>query len=501
MEELMRILKLGGGDIFPDTLLAKERKMQYDMKQRTYTKEIKEKAVQMKIDGISSTIICQELNIQSESSIRDWYKLYKNGYTLFSRKPPNLYTDEIKAKAVEMKMAGISPKIICKELNIKNPKSIRDWYSLCIEKNIPYTDNMANILNFDSTKKPKIDYTKLSKEQLIEIAKENEQLQFERDCAVVYLNELKKLKGSVQKNKKNTSTLRNSISQLSPKYSTVKLCKHFEIPKSTYYEKPENPRLKWLWYKQKIKDWCEINKYSKGKLGRREVIKDLKKVGIEIHERQLRPILKELGWNMRQRRSMRKYSSYKNDGNLPTANWLYNSRSFKIVKGKRKYGVHYFNPDNPWEILGTDVTEFHIDDIKIYLSVIIDFYDSRIVAWSVSKHPNKKLMFDTLKKVIKLSPFEKSFILHSDQGCVYRSPNWKKYCRSNNILQSMSRKGKSGDNAPVEGFFGRLKQMWFNESAFKDYTYEKFKGELDEFLNWYQTRKINEKELITKYAA
>jgi transposase InsO family protein len=64
----------------------------------------------------------------------------------------------------------------------------------------------------------------------------------------------------------------------------------------------------------------------------------------------------------------------------------------------------------------------------------------------------------------------------------------------------MSRKGKSGDNAPTEGFFGRLKQMWFNHSDFKNYSYTKFAKELNEFLSWYQSRFDRERTTIKKAA-
>jgi transposase InsO family protein len=53
----------------------------------------------------------------------------------------------------------------------------------------------------------------------------------------------------------------------------------------------------------------------------------------------------------------------------------------------------------------------------------------------------------------------------------------------------MSRKGKSGDNAPLVGFFGRLKQMWFNRNNFDGYGYTRFCKELDAFLQDYKKDK------------
>jgi transposase InsO family protein len=171
---------------------------------------------------------------------------------------------------------------------------------------------------------------------------------------------------------------------------------------------------------------------------------------------------------------MKKHDSYKDDGNEPMPNWLYDKETKK----------HFFNPNKPWEILGTDVTEFHVNGFKVFLSPIIDFYDSMPITWRISQHPDTDLIVGSVEDLLKVKP-DGEFILHMDQGSVNRSYAMKDTCKSNHILQSMSRKGRSGDNAPTEGFFGRLKQEWFNKTDFTEYTYEMFVKELHEWLLWY----------------
>jgi len=48
-------------------------------------------------------------------------------------------------------------------------------------------------------------------------------------------------------------------------------------------------------------------------------------------------------------------------------------------------------------------------------------------------------------------------ILHSDQGSQFSSKDFTNYCRSQGILQSMSRAGCPYDNAPMERYFNTLK--------------------------------------------
>ena len=49
-------------------------------------------------------------------------------------------------------------------------------------------------------------------------------------------------------------------------------------------------------------------------------------------------------------------------------------------------------------------------------------------------------------------------MIHSDQGTQYGSDAWRRFCRSNQLEPSMSRKGNCWDNAVAESFFGSLKK-------------------------------------------
>jgi putative transposase len=51
-----------------------------------------------------------------------------------------------------------------------------------------------------------------------------------------------------------------------------------------------------------------------------------------------------------------------------------------------------------------------------------------------------------------------SVILHSDRGSQFRSGDYQKFLKRNNLTCSMSAVGHCGDNAACEGFFGMLKR-------------------------------------------
>ena len=62
---------------------------------------------------------------------------------------------------------------------------------------------------------------------------------------------------------------------------------------------------------------------------------------------------------------------------------------------------------------GTDVTEFHIKDGKLYLSPIVDFNNREVIAFNISKTPNylqtKLMLEDAFSKYNDLSGFENAF--------------------------------------------------------------------------------------------
>jgi putative transposase len=73
-------------------------------------------------------------------------------------------------------------------------------------------------------------------------------------------------------------------------------------------------------------------------------------------------------------------------------------------------------------------------------------------------------------------------ILHSDQGIQYTSQAYHDVLtREYNIVSSMSRRGNCWDNAPMENFFGHLKEEYLRQ--FKQTTFKETKQLIDgEFL-------------------
>ena len=204
----------------------------------------------------------------------------------------------------------------------------------------------------------------------------------------------------------------------------------------------------------------------------------LKNKGFNINHKKVLRIMREesLLCNKFKTRS-RKYSSYKGEVGKVADN---------LVKRQ-------FTASKPNELWLTDVTEFRIkgEENKLYLSPILDLFNSEIISYTLSNHPTIELTNTMLEKAIEENKDTKNLIIHSDQGFHYQHSTWTKKLEEMNIKQSMSRKGNCLDNSPMENFFGILKQEMYYGVEFK--SYDELISEIERYIKWYNEDRIKTK--------
>ena len=67
---------------------------------------------------------------------------------------------------------------------------------------------------------------------------------------------------------------------------------------------------------------------------------------------------------------------------------------------------------------------------------------------------------------------------------------WISLLKEAKISRSMSKKGCSPDNSACEGFFGRIKNEMFYSREWSNVSLENFKIILNDYLIWYNTKRI-----------
>ena len=180
--------------------------------------------------------------------------------------------------------------------------------------------------------------------------------------------------------------------------------------------------------------------------------------------------MKEEGLKNVRRRN--KYRSYKGEVGKTAPNIL--DRDFGTTAPNRKWT--------------TDVTQINIGMDKCYLSPILDMYNGEIVSYTISDHPDLKMVMDMLDRAFSAREVRAGLMLHSDQGWHYQHRSYQKSLQDHKIVQSMSRKGNCLDNAMMENFFGIMKSELLYPNTFRDM--EHFKQELRKYISYYNNDRI-----------
>ena len=95
-----------------------------------------------------------------------------------------------------------------------------------------------------------------------------------------------------------------------------------------------------------------------------------------------------------------------------------------------------------------------------------DLYTKELVGYAIHKRMTADLVCNALNMAIKHKRPSKALIVHSDRGSQYCSYAYHKIIKQHQFIGSMSGKGNCYDNAPIESFWGVLK----NELVYhKDY--------------------------------
>jgi len=111
----------------------------------------------------------------------------------------------------------------------------------------------------------------------------------------------------------------------------------------------------------------------------------------------------------------------------------------------------------PFKVLSTDITYLPFNHRFAYLSVIKDIASREVVGWNMAQHLEMDLVLGTVENMQSNLALPQDALIHSDQGFHYTNPQYIEKLRELGMIQSMSRKGNCIDNAPIESFFGHLK--------------------------------------------
>ena len=250
------------------------------------------------------------------------------------------------------------------------------------------------------------------------------------------------------------------------------LLKAMKLARSTYYyhlkqlDKPDKD--------QELK--AEIQSIfieHKGNYGYRRIHLELRNRGYLVNHKRVQRLMKVLNLQAKMRQK-RKYSSH-------------GKKADNLIQRQ-------FEGSKTMEKCYTDVTEFAIPNStqKLYLSPVLDGFNSEIIAYNLSTSPNLAQVKTMLEQSFTEKHYENT-ILHSDQGWQYQHDAYHRFLESKGIQASMSRKGNSPDNGMMESFFGILKSEKFYgyEKSFQ--SLKQLEQAIVDYIDYYNNKRIKVK--------
>jgi putative transposase len=168
---------------------------------------------------------------------------------------------------------------------------------------------------------------------------------------------------------------------------------------------------------------------------------DLAEHGIRVGICRIKRIRKKLGIRCKQKRKFKVTTHSKHK--LPVAENLL-EQQFKVSQ-----------PNKVWL---SDITYVPTDEGWLYLAGHKDLFNSEIVGYAMGERLTRNLVSQSLLKAVAVKRPAGGLIHHSDRGSQYCAHEYQQMLSHFNLKPSMSGTGNCYDNAPMESFWGTLKQ-------------------------------------------
>ena len=147
----------------------------------------------------------------------------------------------------------------------------------------------------------------------------------------------------------------------------------------------------------------------------------------------------------------------------------------------------------PNKIWLTEITYIRTGEGWLYLAAHKDLFNGEIVGYALSKRMTKALVMKSLFRAVAKKHPPAGLIHHSDRGSQYCSHNCFKMLKQFKMKASMSRRGNCYDNAPIESFWGTLKNELVYHHSYE--TRQQAIQDIIEYIEIFYNRQRRQKRL------
>lgn len=214
----------------------------------------------------------------------------------------------------------------------------------------------------------------------------------------------------------------------------------FGVSRSGFYDWLERPPLARAQEDEKLKVAIEAaHRRSRETYGTRRLQPELAADGFVAGRDRIGRLRRELGLRCRQKRKF-KATTNSNHG-LPVAENLLDQE---------------FAPTAPNPVWVTDITYIATGEGWLYLAGVKDVFTCEIVGYAMGERMTQELTGQALFRAVQHKRPPAGLLHHSDRGRQYCSRDYRALLEFR-LVASMSRQGNCYDNAPMESFWGSLK--------------------------------------------
>jgi len=261
------------------------------------------------------------------------------------------------------------------------------------------------------------------------------------------------------------------------RYGIGVMCRILQVSKSGYYKwfhrKPSKRVLEEGRLEVEIK---AAHQRTRETCGPERLQHELKEQGVKVGICRIRRIRKKLGLRCKQRRKFRATTDSKHT--FPVAQNLLNQQ---------------FEATGPNEIWLSDITYIPTEEGWLYLAGHKDIFTGEIVGYAMGSRITKNLVSQSLFKAVAAKRPGAGLIHHSDRGRQYCAHEYQRLMDQFKMRASMSRKGDCYDNAPMESFWGTLKNELIHHRRYK--TREQAIREITEYIEVFYNRQRRQARL------
>ena len=260
------------------------------------------------------------------------------------------------------------------------------------------------------------------------------------------------------------------MSQMRLDYPVPLLSLMLKVSLSGYYdwlERPPSERAK-----EEMRLEVEIkaaHRRTRQTYGAERMQHELVDHGLRVGICRLKRIRRKLGIRCKQKKKFKATTDSKHK--LPVAENLL-GQEFKV-----------YAPDQVWV---SDITYVPTDEGWLYLAGHKDLFNKEIVGYAMGDRLSKNLVRESLLRAVSTRRPEKGLLHHSDRGSQYCSQEYQSLLQHFGLGVSMSRSGNCYDNAPMESFWGILKQELVRHRHY--HTRREAMAEITEYIEIFYNR-------------